>query len=95
MRWVGLVGVEPAAELLRLVEGNDREEHVAGQGQVLRGVDPTVSMVIFHPLTGFSFVVKGIYRHDFVDEDDVLARQKGARFTDCAVFFFFFFFFFF
>jgi len=56
-RWIGLVGVEPAAEVLRLVEGNDREERVSGQGQVLRGVDPPVSMVIFHPLTGVFFVV--------------------------------------
>jgi len=33
------------------------------------------------------FVVKGIYRDDFVGEDDLCALQKGARFTDFAVFF--------
>lgn len=72
MRWVGLVGVEPAAQVLCLVEGNDRQQRVAGQGQVLSGVDPTVAMVVLHPLTGVFLVVV------FVLNPPVVADHSGG-----------------
>ena len=69
-----MVGVEPAAQVLRLVEGDDREQRVAGQGQVLRGVDPSVPMVVFHPLTGVFFVVV------FILNPPVVADHSGGSF---------------
>jgi len=70
--WVGLVGVEPAAQVFCFVEGNDREERVSGQGQVLRRVDPSVPMVVFHPLTGVFFIVV------FVLNSPVVADHSGG-----------------
>jgi hypothetical protein len=55
--WVALVDFEPTRERLVRVKGDDCQQRIAGQREILRGVDAPVPMVVLLPKAGVAFVV--------------------------------------
>jgi hypothetical protein len=49
--------IKHAAEGVLLIKGDDRKQGIARQGQVLRGVDPAMTVTIFAPLAGVTLVM--------------------------------------
>ena len=44
-----------------LIKGDDRQEDIARQGQILRGIDPAMPMVILPPLADVALLVVLIF----------------------------------
>jgi hypothetical protein len=59
---IALVDLEAARQRLVRTKRDDGQQGVAGQREILRGVDAPVSMVVLPPKTGVAFVVIEVFR---------------------------------